>query len=427
MASKVNQILLRVLENVQPSNEDLKSIEYKLKNFLVKLKKDIKKRKIKADVFIGGSYAKNTLIKKDHYDIDLFIRFNKQYKDEISAILEKVLGKQKDMIKVHGSRDYFRIKISDVLYFELIPVKKISKPKEAVNITDLSYSHVRYINKKIKSKKILDDIRIAKAFCHANNCYGAESYINGFSGYSIELLIYHYKGFLNFLKAVIKMNPEERYVIDIEKRFKNKNHVLMDINTSKLQSPIILIDPTYKQRNALAALSKETFERFQKAARDFLKNPSVKNFEQQIVDINKIKEDARKKKFEFILLEVKTEKQEGDVAGTKLLKFYNHLSKEIEVYFEIKKKGFNYDSKQSAKYFFVVKPKKDVILEGPFLNDIENAKSFRKKHTDTFEKKGKIYAKKKIDFSLKNFIDAWKYKNKKKIKEMCVGGLKVIG
>ena len=47
----------------------------------------------------------------------------------------------------------------------------------------------------------------------------------------------------------------------------------MDLNSSKLNSPIIPIDPTYKQRNVLAALSKETFEMFQKSCKEFLENP----------------------------------------------------------------------------------------------------------------------------------------------------------
>jgi tRNA nucleotidyltransferase (CCA-adding enzyme) len=93
-------------------------------------------------------------------------------------------------------------------------VKKISKPKEAENITDLSYSHVNYIKKRIKNKKILDEIRIAKAFCYATNTYGAESYIGGFSGYAIELLVYHYGSFLKFIKAISKLDGKKE-IIDI--------------------------------------------------------------------------------------------------------------------------------------------------------------------------------------------------------------------
>jgi len=64
---------------------------------------------------------------------------------------------------------------------------------------------------------------------------------------------------------------KDKIVIDIEKHYKNKQAVLMDLNSSKLHSPIILIDPTYKERNALAALSSETFRKFQEVSLKFLK------------------------------------------------------------------------------------------------------------------------------------------------------------
>ena len=59
--------------------------------------------------------------------------------------------------------------------------------------------------KKMKDKDVLLGIRIAKAFCHANNSYGAESYINGFSGYALELLVYYYGSFLKFIKGIIQI------------------------------------------------------------------------------------------------------------------------------------------------------------------------------------------------------------------------------
>ena len=188
---------------------------------------------------------------------------------------------------------------------------------------------MKYINKKIKNPKIINEIKIAKAFCYANGCYGAESYVQGFSGYSLELLVYYYGGFFKFIKAMSKIKKEKE-IIDIEKHFKNKKNVLLDLNSSKLNSPVILIDPTYMQRNALAALSKETFEKFQEACRNFIKNPSINAFEICKIDIEKVKEKAKRAKREFILLKVKTNRQEGDIGGSKLLKFYNFLGKEIE-------------------------------------------------------------------------------------------------
>ena len=421
---KINSVLDTVLKQVQPSKGDLEIIENAVKDFSTKLKSQIKKHKIKAEVFVGGSFAKKTVVKKDYYDVDVFLRFDKKYDDEISKISNKLLKNFKNVKKVHGSRDYFRIKVNEDLFVELIPVIKVENPKESLNITDLSYSHVKYINKKIKTKKILDDIKIAKVFCHANNCYGAESYVKGFSGYSLELLVYKYKGFLNFIKEMSKI--KDKLIIDIEKQYKNKNQVMMDMNTSKLISPIILVDPTYQQRNALAGLSQETFEEFKKTCKKFLKNPSVSYFEKKKIDLKKISENAKKLKDEFIIIEISTNKQEGDIAGSKLLKFSKHLESEIGKYFQIKRKGFNYNMKKSARIFFVAKSKKEIILQGPFVEDKINSKKFRKEHKNIFEKKKKLYARKKITFGLEEFVKKWQLKNRKKIKEMSIKSLDKI-
>ena len=142
--------------------------------------------------------------------------------------------------------------------------------------------------------------------------------------------------------------------------------------------------------------------------------------------MNKIKADALKKKKEFILIETKTSKPEGGVAGSKLLKFYNYLQREIELYFNVKNKGFNYNGKKSARYFFVAERKKELICNGPFSKDKENSKKFKKEHKKVFEKKGRLYAKRKINFELDEFMQKWKKKNARIIKEMYITDLKYI-
>lgn len=421
---KTDSIFREVLERANPSQKDLDKIENPLDIFTKKLEKRLKTLKISAHVFMGGSFAKNTIIKKDVYDIDIFIRFDKKYINKnISALTLKALKRIAKITVMKGSRDYFRIKISPSIFFEVIPVIEVQRPEQAENITDLSYSHVNYIKRKIRSKKLLDDVKIAKAFCYANQCYGAESYINGFSGYGLELLVFYYNGFLKFIRAMAK--AREKVIIDIEKKHKNKRAVLMDINASKLQSPIILIDPTYKHRNVAAALSGETFGKFQKACKKFLKNPGIKSFEMQKTDLEKIKKHAKKSKLEFVLLEAKTDKQAGDIAATKLLKFYKHLVQEIEKYFDIKKQGFNYGTKKSARYFFVAKSRKQILIRGPLTKQDKNVRAFKKAHKNTFTKLGRIYTKEKITQNLKQFIENWKRKNRQKIKDMYVRELRI--
>lgn len=424
MTRKIEVILKEVLKRVELSKEESDKIDISLRDFLKKLQKEIKRKKLEAEVFVGGSYAKRTMIKKGKYDIDIFLRFGRKHED-ISRVTKSLLKSFKNVKEIKGSRNYFQVTASPTLFFEIVPVRKVKKSKEARNITDLSFSHVHYVRRKVKSKKILDEIKIAKAFCYAINCYGAESYIHGFSGYGLELLIYHYKNFLKFIRETAK-SGDEKIVIDIEKFYRNKRNVLLDINSSKLGSPIVLVDPTFRHRNVLAALSQETFEKFRKACRSFLKNPSIKKFEPQKVNLEAENEKAKKKKQDFILLTAKTDRQEGDIAGAKLFKFYNLLEKEISRFFRIRKKYFEYNETKSARYFFAVESRKEILVEGPFADDKKNSARFKKRHKKVFEKNKKIYAKEKVDFNLGKFIALWKKSNKKLMKEMSILGLAVV-
>ena len=170
MAKKTDSLFREVLERVNPTEKDLFGIGKSLNSFIGKIENRRKKLRIKARIFVGGSFAKKTLIKKDIYDIDIFIRFNKKYqKHDISSLTKKIL-RNTGFITLKGSRNYFRIKAGPRIFFEIVPVMEVKNPREAGNITDLSYSHVNYIKRRIKSDKILDEIKIAKAFCYANRC-----------------------------------------------------------------------------------------------------------------------------------------------------------------------------------------------------------------------------------------------------------------
>jgi tRNA CCA-adding enzyme len=428
MGSKTAVILDEVLEKIEPTNEEISGIKAKLKEFLDDFGKNIKKKKMNAEIFVGGSFAKSTMIKKEHYDVDVFIRFDQKYRGkDISGMTRQALAGIKNVQEVHGSRDYFRARANHSCIIEIIPVLKVKNPKEAENITDLSYFHVNYINRKIKNRRLVNEIRLAKAFCHAANCYGAESYISGFSGYGLELLVYYYKTFMNFIKAMANADSGEKILIDIEKMYRNKKDILLDINAAKLLSPIILIDPTYKQRNVLSALSHETFGKFREACRRFIKNPGTEAFEAKKLDIEEIKKSAKKSKNELIILKAATGKQEGDIAGSKLVKFQRHLGGEISKCFDVKDSGFEYSGKKTAIYFFAVKRKKEIIKQGPKIKDRENAGKFRRNHKHIFSKNGRIYAREKTVQGIKDFLNKWESRNKKIIQDMSIKELRVIG
>jgi tRNA nucleotidyltransferase (CCA-adding enzyme) len=388
----VKDILSSVLDEISLSEDELLKFGEVAKSFISLLKtKGI-------DAYVGGSFAKGTVIRtKELQDVDIFVVFD--YSEDVlklANILKKLKlpGKLK---RVHGSRDYFQIVCPGVV-LELIPVVKNEDPERAENVTDVSLSHVKYIKGEIrKNKAIADEIRLAKAFCRAQRCYGAESYIRGFSGYSLEVLVIHFGGFVKFLKNIGK-----KRVLDPLKYFKSEREVLMELNSSKLQGPIVLIDPTHKYRNVSAGLGGETFEKFLKVKDDFLKKPSPEFFERKKFDIDNMKSFAKKKKAKFIELDLFTKRQEGDIAGTKMKKFLDFFASELGRKQQlVLKKDFDYlGIGQKAKGYLIVIESPEIEIRGPHAKMNEASEAFKKaKGKEAYEKKGYLWFKEKTNIN----------------------------
>ncbi len=418
----INKIIKEQISLAKPGDRDIKDIKLISKEFCKNLALKLKKEKIKANIFIGGSLAKGTLVKTDNslYDVDIFVRFDNKYKeDKISELLKKAL--MKEAKRVHGSRDYYQFKVNNII-IEIIPVLKIKSPKQAKNVTDLSYFHVNYILKKIKkNKKLSDEIIIAKAFTHSQNCYGAESYIKGFSGYAIELLIIYYGSFLRFIREIAD-SGDEKIIIDESKAYRKKQDVLMELNEAKILSPMILVDPTFKERNALSGLSLETFMKFKKACQDFLKNPSKEFFKEKDVQW-----EMKKKYPDLKIISVKTNKQKGDIAGTKSKKFMNFFLFQLKKEFIVKKAEFEYKEDENTAYYYLALDKKpDEIIKGPPITSIENLAGFKKAHSDAFIKNQITYAHVSHNLSFVEFLKRFLEKDDKVIKDMSIEEIKLI-
>ncbi len=418
---KVKEVLAKQIEKIKPEKEIIDRINNVSEDFIYDLNKKLKSKKISAEIFIGGSIAKNTLIKKDKYDVDIFVRFDKKYGNKISDILGKLIGRRAH--GVHGSRDYFQL-IEGGIILEVIPVIKIKNPSEATNVTDLSYFHVNYIVGKIKrDKKLADEIILAKAFCHAQDVYGAESYINGFSGYALELLITHYGSFSNFIEEIVDSSEGEKIIIDDSKFYKKKEDVLVELNEAKIQNPIILIDPTFKERNALASLSYETYNKFKKVCSDFLKNPTSEFFTRKDIFCELKKKYGK----ELNIVSIKTNKQVGDIAGTKSRKFFGFFTREMNKEFSVKVAEFDYDDKNNIAYMFLIVDKKsEEIIKGPPITNLKGLTGFKEAHPNAHIKDGWSYAKISHDLNFSKFIKKFLGKNKKIIEDMSIKEVKVV-
>ncbi len=342
---------------------------------------------IDAEAVLGGSFAKETFLKGD-FDVDVFVRFDPQYDDTtLSDMLEPVL-KDFNPVRIHGSRDYFQF-LHKGLHFEIVPVRRVEKPKEAVNVTDMSPLHVAWVKKHLKESQ-KDEIRLAKKFCKAAKIYGAESYINGFSGHVIDLLIIYYGSFEKLVDHASRW--KDRVIIDIEDHYKEKN-VMEELNGAKTISPLILVDPVQPCRNAAAALSKKQFSLFKEKAALFLDNPSQECFVETPMSLHNIKKNTSKENF-FIAFEAIPVEGSKDVAGTKLYKIYEHIQKQLKHYdFGILDGDFEFNKK--GVFYIIVKANKlsnTTIREGPPINAKDACKSFKEKHKNAYEKNKRLYA-----------------------------------
>lgn len=426
----IKSVLEESVSELAIADREAKTISSEDQRIVELIRNGLKKSRIEAEVFVGGSFAKGTLVKGDFYDIDIFVRFDWRYED-LSAILGKVLAEvtKKNKLKLeklHGSRDYFRIIKGNVI-FEIVPVTKIKKPKEARNVTDLSYFHVNYVKRKLKGK-LAGEVVLAKQFCKAQKVYGAESYINGFSGYALECLIINYKSFEKMIRELSKIKLGDRIVVDPANFYKKKNDVLFEMNESKLNSPIILVDPTWKERNALAALNLETFGRFQESARAFLRKPGKEFFIIRKFDEKSFRDKSRKNKSEFVKIEISTDRQPGDIAGTKLKKFASHLENEMIRYFQIIEKEFDYAGENKATLYLATKSKGELVRIGPPKDFEKHAAAFRKQNKNNiiFEKGGVLHARIKIKQTAKQLIKSFAKKFAKTIKAMGIVSIKAV-
>jgi len=406
----IEEVFKKQLLLITPNEREIKILTLDVSSLVFKLNSEL--RKINAFAMVGGSFAKGTIIKRNRYDIDIFVRFDyEKYKEkekQTSGILLKILEKinKEKLFRteiLHGSRDYFRIRLKDIekllgvpVYIEIVPVISIKKAEEALNVTDMSPLHVNYVLDKIKKNPgLADSIRLMKSFCYSQGCYGAESHIRGFSGYSIELLCIHFGSFFHMLKEAVKWQPKKKIILDLSNSYKSKEDLMMEMNEAKILSPLILIDPLQRDRNAGAALSGEKLRIFIKAAKAFLKNPALKYFMKKGISEEEMRKKAKAKKMSLILIKAKSQKEKEDVAGAKLFKLFRIFLERFGKEGKIEGKWKYNEQEREAEFFFLFKPEKKLIIKGPPLKMENYVKAFKKKWPKAFVKSGHLCASRK--------------------------------
>ncbi|MFH1182203.1 MAG: hypothetical protein V1702_04550, partial [Candidatus Woesearchaeota archaeon] len=209
-------------------------------------------------------------------------------------------------------------------------------------------------------------------------------HIKGFSGYVCEILIAKYGSFIAVLKAASKW---KNTVIDVEKHYKRSIDAVRALNQSKL-SPLIVIDPVQKERNASAALSAESLGKFTAAAKEFLKKPSEKFFESKTFDFGKLKN--------AVVVEVTPLHGKEDIVASKALKAAGYIRQQLEMSdFKVRQSGWLWNPEKAVLWYSLEKmliPKEKVVA-GPPKGNALHEERFKKVHKNAFRKSGRLYAK----------------------------------
>ena len=315
--NSAKKVIQKVLKKIKPSELEKKKLDEVINFCSESLSTALKKYRLRAEVFVGGSAAKDTWI-SGHHDIDFFVRFHKSYegKDIGRLLKHAVKSVFKNAKTVHGTRDYYQVTYKE-FDLEFVPVLEVDSPAVAKNSMDASLFHVEYVKKKIDEKPLLaDNIRLLKAFAKAAGVYGAETHVSGLSGYVTELLMIHFGSFETILAAAERLKPP--ILIDIERHYKNSHDLVLNLGTSKLKSPVVLIDPVLKKRNASAAMQEKKFLKLLLQMRLFSRNPSEAFFREKPCKIKDMKLNSTKRGTTLVVKKMQMDKKNPETFLAKI-------------------------------------------------------------------------------------------------------------
>lgn len=374
-------VLRAVLPAIKPSKEQAEAEARFSQAILKRIRSRVPPG---CEVVLVGSMAKGTFL-QDRKEVDVFVLFDR------SVPKESLERSVKNIMKVafpglgyqvsYAEHPYVRFRL-DGHRIDLVPAYKISNASERISAVDRSVLHTDFVLKHLKGKRI-DGVLFLKAFLKANSLYGAEIKIQGFSGYLCELLIIHYGCFPKLMKEAAKWRRP--VFIDIKKYHKNLRSAI-----EQFDSPLIIIDPTDKNRNVAAAVSNESFKKFISLCKRFIKKPSKdyflrkpETFEQKAARIGS--------GANLFILTLPRPDVVDDVLWGQINRMLGQLKEHME---EFKPKEFIADDKEHIVRLAIILEKdllsSEMLIEGPPLEMKKHIESFKKSH-----KKAKFLIRKK--------------------------------
>ncbi|MDO5844146.1 MAG: CCA tRNA nucleotidyltransferase, partial [Methanocorpusculum sp.] len=263
-----SEIEEKVLARVKPDEVERREVSEMGKKLT-----DAVQRLAGVPAMMTGSAARGTWVKGDK-DIDIFMLFSPELSreelqvkglDAAYAVVREYNGTAEEKYAEHP----YLNAVIEGFDVDLVPCYHVASTKDMKCAVDRTPFHTRYLLDRLGDLK--DDVLLLKQFAKGGGVYGSDLMTGGFSGYLCELLILNYGGFENFIEAASKYRYGE--VVDLEKYYPDKKSV-----KKIFKEPLIVIDPTDKDRNVAASLTPTRFSEFMELARDYCESPSEAYF-----------------------------------------------------------------------------------------------------------------------------------------------------
>jgi len=392
------EILQEVLRRVRPSGEEREEMRRVAEKVIEKLRELTENLKFPLEIQLVGSAARDTWLSGNR-ELDVFIIFPPSIKEEEMEKIGLEIARKvsEDYEEMYAEHPYVRARI-DGWSVDIVPCFRIDDPSRRISAVDRTPFHNAYLRERIKGKE--NEVLLLKQFMKGIGVYGAESKVQGFSGFLCELLILNYGSFLETLKAASKWRRGER--IDIE------GHGVYEG-----RDPLVVIDPVDPNRNAAAAVSLDSMARFVDASREFLKSPSMEFFfpEKRILSREEIRERMKDRgTFTVLIL--------WDAQGLEEI-IYPQLRKAQEsICSMLHRNGFRvlrsaiFYSKKAALILELEVwrlPKVERHL-GPFFTQEDHAERFKSKHRIVYIENGRYVAERERKY--RDAVDALKWELK---------------
>ncbi|VVB57263.1 CCA-adding enzyme [uncultured archaeon] len=280
------------------------------------------------EVEIGtmGSVAKGTALRGNR-ELDIFILMPRQW--ALDDMQKKGLAWAKQAMRGiktelnYAQHPYLKAYVEGVK-IDLVPSYKLHNMERLGSAVDRSQLHAEWANARL-NERLRDDVRLLKQFFKALGVYGAQTRVEGFSGYLCELLVIHYGGFVPALRAMGSWRMP--HALDPQKHHQDGHALKLFPGV-----PLVVIDPVDAHRNVAAVVSRTSMARAMLAARAFLQKPSAEFFfrEKEVHSAARLRNIIRSRGTCTVLLSFPSPDEVEDVLWPQLRKTAQSLLARLE-------------------------------------------------------------------------------------------------